>query len=612
MTALLAGRAQGLRAFGRTALDVASGAILVAAYPLYLLGAVVRSETGLARTLGLFLVLGLGFVGLGAALAGLARWRRPAGLGRAGALLQGAVVAGAYGSLALVGLAIWYGTAPLAPRGAKLAAALVVCALIVSYLRAREAERAFVATSLVRLGALPLALLAVATPYVAYAALTDRPAIAGAPQPPASPALRAGAPRRIVLVTFDALRARSTSLHRPASGQTPHLARLAAEGTWFSAMRASTDYTSFATPVIHTGMHPARLFAHVGHRSGAPRIGSYTGIAGFMRRAGYHTFAGTMLLDASSIAVGQEYDATSFLVHFIDSRTFNTAAFIPLEPAFRWLRKKVLREPDAPDMRDVLQATRTTFERARAHLEGPDERVFVWLHLAPPHIPYVDIRGPIPAAPRMDDYKRRFYDPFGSPEQRAVCEAAYENYVRFADAELGRFWDGLRASGLADDTLLVVTADHGEEFVAGLEPHGNSMLNESVTNVPLVIRGPGVPAGRRVDTPVGHVDLLPTLLSATYRELPTGLDGVSLLAPPDADRTVFSWGLVGLRIEEIVPFGHVAAYHRRFKYIRAVPSGAERLYDLVTDPLASKDMIAAQPLLAARLRREVDAYLAVP
>ena len=596
----------------RSSLGAAGSLVLLTAYPLYLLGALASSQVSPVRAIGLFAVLGLGYVAGGAVLAGLAAALHLAEHRRAQDLVQGAVVAGAYLNLVAVGLAVWFGAAPLAPLLARTGALAIVAVLMYQYLRSGPADRTFVAGGLLRLGLAPLGLLAACGPWVAYAALIDRPQIAGRPELSTAPALREGRPRRIVLVTFDALRARSTSLHPSSPDATPHLAGLAREGASYTAMRASSDHTAFAMPVVHSGMHPTRLFAHVGHRSGALREQSFTGLAGFLRQAGYRSYYATMLIDPSVISLGSEFEAGSYLVRFTKSRDFNTTSFLPLEPAGRWLIGKLTRRPNPPEMSDVLQATRRTFETARAYLERSDERSFVWVHLAPPHSPYVDVRQPVLDDPRMARYRALMHNPNGGAAYQAACEGAYNSYVRFADAELGRFVRGLREAGLARDTLLVVTADHGEEFQPGIEPHGNGLANEDVTRVPFVINGPGVPQGLRVDTPAGHVDVLPTLLSAVYRELPAGLDGVSLFAPPAPGRTVFTWALVGLRIERDLAFGNVAAYQRDLKYLRTLPSGRERLFDLTADPGGLQDVAEERPAETARLRREVDRFLAPP
>src|SRR5690606_24139069 len=117
------------------------------------------------------------------------------------------------------------------------------------------------------------------------------------------------------------------------------------------------------------------------------------------------------------------------------------------------------------------------------------------------------------------------------------------------DAQLGRLIDALRRSGALDDTLLIVTADHGEEFYEHRNwRHGNQLYNE-VVHVPLTFRLPGrLAPGRRPDLSMS-VDVFPTIVSLVGGQSPPeGLDGRPLFAAADgAPDAAFSehWWLDG-------------------------------------------------------------------
>ena len=119
--------------------------------------------------------------------------------------------------------------------------------------------------------------------------------------------------------------------------------------------------------------------------------------------------------------------------------------------------------------------------------------------------------------------------------------ALYDGELRFTDHHIGRLLDGLRAKGLYDKTVVVVTGDHGEGFGEhGIELHGYHLYAPQ-TKVPFLIRVPGLPA-RRSTTPAGHVDLLPTLVNLAGGKPSTEMMGRSLveaLAGTDRDRVVF-------------------------------------------------------------------------
>src|SRR4029078_6574388 len=113
--------------------------------------------------------------------------------------------------------------------------------------------------------------------------------------------------------------------------------------------------------------------------------------------------------------------------------------------------------------------------------------------------------------------------PFGSDDM-----ARYDGEIRFTDLHIGRLLDALRAKGLYDRTVVVVTGDHGEGFGEhGVQMHGYH-LYAAQTRVPLIIRVPGL-APRRVAAPAAHVDILPTLATRAGAAPVAGTPGRSLV-----------------------------------------------------------------------------------
>jgi arylsulfatase A-like enzyme len=117
--------------------------------------------------------------------------------------------------------------------------------------------------------------------------------------------------------------------------------------------------------------------------------------------------------------------------------------------------------------------------------------------------------------------------------------AEYDGELRWTDAHLGRLFALLRERGLWDDTLVIVTADHGEEFFDhGDKGHKNNLYAETV-HVPLIVKYPGQREGRRDDRLVSLVDVAPTVFDVTGIEVDPPLHGRSLRAPdPDPDRAI--------------------------------------------------------------------------
>jgi arylsulfatase A-like enzyme len=226
----------------------------------------------------------------------------------------------------------------------------------------------------------------------------------------------------------------------------------------------------------------------------------------------------------------------------------------------------------------------------------------------------------------------------------------YDGGVLAADTAIGAVLDGLAARGLSESTIVVLTADHGEQlFEEGRgQGHGDHLFGDQTTHVPLVIHDPRRPERRRIGPLARDVDLAPTLLELAGIAAPASLDGRSLvpalrgepLAPALAFAETGLWftrRVPGVPPERRMPYGDltdllqidrehaddlalrpelelptVAAKHRmvrdaRYKLVY-VPSrsGAEYLlYDTERDPEELRNVIAVEPGVTNRLRDEL-------
>ncbi|MGI8819951.1 MAG: sulfatase family protein [Chthoniobacterales bacterium] len=178
----------------------------------------------------------------------------------------------------------------------------------------------------------------------------------------------------------------------------------------------------------------------------------------------------------------------------------------------------------------------------------------------------------------------------------------YLSNLRAVDAQLGRLFAALRERGLADDTLVVVTGDHGEAFA---DPHSQrghawSVFEEEV-HVPLLLWNPRLfPHGDRVATIGGQVDLNPTLADLLGVEPPREWQGHSLFDVGRPPR-VFFMAIAGGDV-----FGVREA---NWKYIYNAASGRESLFDLAGDPREQQDAAAREPERCTELRRRVAAWV---
>jgi arylsulfatase A-like enzyme len=246
--------------------------------------------------------------------------------------------------------------------------------------------------------------------------------------------------------------------------------------------------------------------------------------------------------------------------------------------------------------------------RGIAWLAQRDERpFFLFLHLFDPHAPYGKPGGRRFAAFDRPDRVAAFRDAL-PPEQRSRLDlqiyrgieqriAAYDSDVSHSDAALGTLFDYLEREGLADRSLVFLTADHGEGLwqratSVGEKPrqgdyfpilysnHGEQLYTEQV-RVPLVVRGPGVPAGHRRPEHVSLLDVYPSVLALAALPRAPHLEGHPLFTEPASrPREIFSWCS---RMTSVTSEGRWRL-HWPSKIARergAVP----QLFDLEADPL---------------------------
>ncbi len=366
------------------------------------------------------------------------------------------------------------------------------------------------------------------------------------------------APRSVLLLSLDTTRAdRLGSYGHPDAG-TPQLDRLAARGTRFAHALAPAPVTLPSHATLLTGWDPPRHgVRHNGLYALAPEVDT---LAEACAAAGLRTggFVGSLVL-ASRHGLAQGFEAWGSPREDGSVGLFHLAERPASEvnrEALSWLRS-IERDP-----------------------------FFLFVHYMEPHAPYVPPEGSELADP-------------------------YQAEIAAADRALGELLFGLASLGRSAETLVVVVADHGESLGEhGEESHG-VFLYDATLRVPLLMAGPGVPGGRVVETPVGLVDVAPTLREALGLPAASQSDGRSLWPllrddeAPAAARPLYA--------ETFLPF-----YDHGLSGLRALRSGdlklvaapRPELFDLGVDPGETRNLADERPeelrALQERLRRGVE------
>jgi len=402
-------------------------------------------------------------------------------------------------------------------------------------------------------------------------ALTALPATA---QTPAKPALN------VVLITIDTLRADHVGCYGYRQIKTPNIDGLAADGVRFERAFAVVPVTLPSHSSMLTGTYPMLSGMH--DFSGNKLSPLQPTLASVLKQAGYQTGAviGAAVLD-SRFGLNQGFDF--YYDHFEFSRLdeanldeMERPGNVVADVALDWLEKDWLAK-------------------------NSQKKFFLWMHLYDPHFPY--------------------HPP--EPYSREYAAQPYDGEIAFADEQVGRLLRFLKEKGIYQNTVIVLCGDHGESLGEhGEKTHGFFIYNATM-HVPLIIRLPEqlprqLPektVARTLADPVSLVDLMPTVLEAVGLQVPSQVQGRSLLreirpdpSAPDAqanhERTLYG--------ETFLPRIHFdwselrGSENTKYHFIDAP---RPELYDLTKDPGETHNLLTEKKAVAEEMRAKLVAMI---
>jgi arylsulfatase A-like enzyme len=435
-------------------------------------------------------------------------------------------------------------------------------------------------------------------------AVQEYRAMAGlsAPQPDA---------RNVVLIVWDTVRAYNLSLYGYPRRTTPNLERWARRGVRYDLALAPAPWTYPSHSCFFTGQWPYRLNSQWKYTLDTP---SPT-LAEYMASRGYQT-AG---FSANTSCCSYETKLDRGFIHFEDY-LLTPRSILGRTVAGRWILENLLCRGDfrehkwirlqSRDARGINDAFLDWLSRRRR-----DRPFFAFLNYFDAHEPYVPPAGYAgrfgirPQFPRdyqfLLDYEQADKDTI-RPRDVLMARDCYDDCIAFLDDQVGRLLAELEGQGLLEDTLVIITSDHGEAFgdhrIFG---HANSLYLDEI-GVPLVILSPGAPSGRVMVDPVSLRDLPATVvdqlglstgspfpgrsLAASWWPAPGQASSVSSPALSEhANATAFqpqpgrSLSRQGFQMSLIALGRH---------YVRD-GMGAEQLYDLRSDPFEQVNLIGS-------------------
>jgi arylsulfatase A-like enzyme len=412
---------------------------------------------------------------------------------------------------------------------------------------------------------------------------------------PAGPVSNSHHVPRVILISIDSLRADALSSYNPKSPPTPHIDELASESVTFRRAYGSAAWTLPSTVSLLTGLP---TYAHQVYWMTSPLPEEVPTLAGVMAANGYRT---------SAVVDNPVLDPRLNLFKGFEEYASYPRPWPWAGDAFG-RQVLALVAPSKFHRGDTEAVTRTSQQWLRRN-RGSD--FFFWVHYLDPHAPYFPPARFLPARTPPASIGTSFREHAQvvagtrmlNAEEREWIRELYLAEVRYVDEQVGLLLGTLKELGLYDDSLIILTSDHGEEFWEhGGYQHGHSMYEE-VLAVPLIIKLPGSKTKASVAPRVSTQSVMSTVLDvcgirpgkSCYSTPPlTGL----IANPEDShhDDVLLHSGSCYQENLDAVIFGD-------HKLIRRIDSRREELYDLEADPEERRSLLRAAPDLAAFGRR---------
>ena len=450
----------------------------------------------------------------------------------------------------------------------------------------------------------------------------------------------------IIIINFDAMAARHSSLYGYSRDTTPNLVALGRESYVFNNMISSCNHTSPSLSSLMNGKYVATTH-FTGNYSYLFGKDARETLPKVLQGLGYQTMTSAI---RSIIVNLQGFDK-------IDVQTNNRSSLnLTASNLFRhwglgpltWFNDMIDSMVIVNKVTNYTDKILASLHRLSGHpkktnwlgVKAPESMLnhglelineaktpfFLWIHLMPPHDPYV---------PRSDflysfldekifDAPEKFYkdiSPFITisqsryqlKDQPSVDKLArrYDEFIRYADHEMGNFIAALRQNGILDKSILIVTSDHGEMFEKGFWGHAGPYLYQCLINVPFILRMPGQTQGYRINANVGFPDVAPSILDLLGTEAPAWMDGKSFkkaMQDPayDDQATKYSMHLGFMNDPADFHTRSMAAIKGNYKLIHYLDLKQFEMFNLRQDPAEQHNLVEKEPEKFLMLKKELD------
>ncbi len=443
----------------------------------------------------------------------------------------------------------------------------------------------------------------------------------------------------IILVTFDALTTRDMSLYGYHRETTPFIREWAQSASVFTRTKAASNATDSTAVSLMTGK---RVWSHGAfHIEGGRVIQTRENLARILQDNGYYTMAYIVNPSASvrKLGIADSFNIapsmsalrvkgrTLFdIIDALVSRLFEGKILL-----YNWILKEdfifyKLLFIISPKSAKSYFLPEVAFNNFLNSLDSkPPEPYFAWIHLLPPHDPY------LPPEPfigmcnssfelrtkksQLELIRSKFAKGEGDFKKEVeILRARYDECIRYCDDRFKTFIEELERKGKLDNTVIILSSDHGESFEHNYLTHGGKHLYEQVTSIPLIIKEPGQTDGKVINDLVEQIDIPVTILEFAGVEKPSWMEGRSLY-PALRDKKlepipVFSMAFPenpghGARIIK----GTIAVWDGDYKLIHYLEENRSLLFNLRDDPdelrnIFDKEEVAERLLRLVKINLE--------
>jgi len=430
----------------------------------------------------------------------------------------------------------------------------------------------------------------------------------------------------IYLITIDTLAEPDARVCGSGPTLMPQLREFAQQGSCFSRHYSSGNFTTPSTATMETGALPWNHWA-VQIVSPVAKPVQAQALAAQLQKSGYETHSISANLLASPRHHGTEAgyhtqiisDSTS-----LGSKPREALTLFPDTTLPFWF-SAIVPFLDTIDVYWHGEKHPYAAEYSyRAMLSLLDDRrsgkpKFIWVHTLPPHDPYLP-----PPNTKYSLLPRGVLDrwsefmgmgPYTPKEQSWIDKyrLRYQESIMGADASLGELLKQIKARGRLDNSVVLVSSDHGESFERGFLGHAGAFIHNAVLQVPLVIKLPGQTQGHQIDTPVSLADLAPTIADLASAPALPHADGRSLRSAlagqPLQPRPVFAMAMERQSRFQAMRAGHYAIIDGDHKLVLHLAESRSELFNLRQDPMELKDLSTQEPHTASQLRTRLQAQL---